>query len=465
MFLLLAVQACDGPAQKIWHTVNLTEEFTAEKADEIITFEDYQALEARLFAQLETEVYAQVGTGSAYQLVRYSRGSIADPQDDKPNWNRSFELTQASPVGGVLLLHGMSDSPYSLRALAQSLHARGYWVLGLRMPGHGTAPAGLVDVRVADMIAATRLGMAQLHDRLGDKPVHMVGYSTGAALALNFALDAMSGDAVPLPATLVLISPAIRVHSAAALASFKDELSILPGMSGMAWLDLLPEFDPYKYNSFATNAADVVHRLTTRVDSRIASRVRANNGFVLPPTLVFKSVVDDTVSTEAVVDNLLSLLPPNRHQLVLYDINRSAVSSVLLNNDPGPLTARLMADNSLPFTVTFIGNESPETSAVVARRKLPFTAEPEAPQALNVNWPRGVLSLSHIALPFPPDDPLYGRYPPDDDNTIYLGEVALRGERGLHQLPGDWLLRMRYNPFYRSLEIKLLDWLQTSGNQ
>ena len=102
---------------------------------------------------------------------------------------------------------------------------------------------------------------------------------------------------------------------------------------------------------------------------------------------------------------------------------------------------------------------------MVARRKPPFTADPEAPQALNVNWPRGVLSLSHIALPFPPDDPLYGRYPPDDDNTIYLGEVALRGERGLHQLPGDRLLRMRYNPFYRSLEIKLLDWLQTSGNQ
>jgi len=68
----------------------------------------------------------------------------------------------------------------------------------------------------------------------------------------------------------------------------------LPGMNSMAWLNLLPEFDPYKYNSFATNAADVVHRLTTRVDIRIASRVRANNSFVLPPTLVFKSVVDDT---------------------------------------------------------------------------------------------------------------------------------------------------------------------------
>jgi hypothetical protein len=101
---------------------------------------------------------------------------------------------------------------------------------------------------------------------------------------------------------------------------------------------------------------------------------------------------------------------------------------------------------------------------VVARRKLPFTAEPELPQALDVNWPPRVLSLSHIALPFPPDDPLYGRYPPDDDRIIYLGGTALRGERGLHQLPGDWLLRMRYNPFYRSMENRLFDWLETSNS-
>jgi alpha-beta hydrolase superfamily lysophospholipase len=463
VFLLLLAQACDRPPPKIWHTVDLTEEFTADKADEIRTLKDYLALEERLFAQLDEEVYAQTGTGPAYALFRYSRGSIADPQTQEPNWNRSFELTQVSPVGGILLLHGMSDSPYSLRALAQSLHARGYWVVGLRLPGHGTAPSGLVHISAEDMIAATRLGMTHLHDRLGNKPVHMLGYSTGAALALDFALDAMAGDAKPVPASLVLISPAIRVSNAAALASFQDGLSVLPGMDRMAWLDLLPEYDPYKYNSFATNAADVVHRLTTGVDGRIAKRVRANKGFILPPTLVFKSAVDATVTTEAVVDNLLTLLPPYRHELVLYDINRSAVSSVLLKDNSGPLTTRLMTDKSLPFTVTFISNESPETSNVVARHKQPFSVEPEKPQALGANWPVDVLSLSHIALSFPPDDPLYGRYPPEDNNFIYLGQIALRSERGLHRLPTDLLLRMRYNPFYQSLENKLFNWLESTN--
>jgi alpha-beta hydrolase superfamily lysophospholipase len=109
----------------------------------------------------------------------------------------------------------MSDSPYSLRALALSLHDRGYWVLGLRLPGHGTAPSGMVHVRTADMIAATRLAMTHLRNNLGDKPVHIVGYSTGATLAINFALEAMNGNAESAPSSLILISPAIRIHGSA----------------------------------------------------------------------------------------------------------------------------------------------------------------------------------------------------------------------------------------------------------
>ena len=64
--------------------------------------------------------------------------------------------------GGVLLLHGLTDSPYSLRALALTLNAHGYRVLGLRLPGHGTAPSGLVTLKWQDMAAAARIAMAHL---------------------------------------------------------------------------------------------------------------------------------------------------------------------------------------------------------------------------------------------------------------------------------------------------------------
>jgi hypothetical protein len=275
----------------------------------------------------------------------------------------------------------------------------------------------------------------------------------------------LEGNGSPVPASLVLISPAIGIHATAALAKWKRRLSHVPGLGRLAWLSVLPEFDPYKYNSFATNAGEQVHGLTRSVARRIAARAQSAPGEILPPTLVFKSTVDATVSTDAVVDRLLKHLKPQRHELVLFDINRFAAKTTLLISDPAPLTARLMADKSLPFVVTLVTNENPGTTAVVARRKPPFSAEPAETEPLNLAWPPGVISLSHVALPFPPDDPLYGQTPPGKEDVIFLGQMAVQGERGLLKVPSDFLMRLRYNPFYAFLETRVLEWLDGASGQ
>jgi hypothetical protein len=123
----------------------------------------------------------------------------------------------------------------------------------------------------------------------------------------------------------------------------------------------------------------------------------------------------------------------------------------------------MMADQNLPFAVTFVSNENPHSPRVVALRKAPFSIEKSEIEHLNLTWPRGVVSLSHVALPFPPDDPLYGQSPPTDDKLIFLGNMAIKGERGLLKIPGDWLLRLRYNPFYPYLERRLFDWIDSSN--
>jgi len=463
--IALSSLGCSGPPLETWHTEKLTTEFTAEMADEIRTFDDYRQLEAKVFVQLKEEVYAGTETGPEYGLVRYSAGSAADPQRIEPNWNHSFEFPANTPVGGVLLLHGMSDSPYSLRALGEKLNQRDYWVIGLRLPGHGTAPSGLTSISWQDMAVAVRLGMEHLASKVGKRPIHIVGYSTGAPLAIDFALNALEGSGSVVPASLVLISPAIGIHATAALAKWKRRLSYVPGLGRLAWLSVLPEFDPYKYNSFATNAAEQVHSLTRSVARRIAARSRSAPGEILPPTLVFKSTVDATVSTNAVVDRLLKHLKPQRHELVLFDINRFAAKSTLLISDPAPLTARLMADKSLPFVVTLVTNENPESTSVLARHKPPFSAEASGTEPLNLAWPRGVISLSHVALPFPPEDPLYGQGPPGKEDIIFLGQMAIQGERGLLKIPSDFLIRLRYNPFYAFLETRVLEWLDGASSQ
>ena len=448
-----------GSSLEPWHTERLTAEFTANKVDTIRTFDDYRQLEDKLFAQLEEQVYPRIGTGPAYALVRYSAGSAADPQHRSPNWNRSFELSTGSPAGGALLLHGMSDSPYSLRALGEALNQRNYWVIGLRLPGHGTAPSGLLHVKWEDMAAAVRLGAEHLASKVGQKPIHLMGYSTGGPLALNFALDALEGKAAPLPASLVLISPAIGLHPAARLAGFMDSLAVVPGLARLAWLSIAPEFDPYKYNSFATSAGTQVERLTRNVSRRIADRGRSGPIRGFPPALVFKSVVDATVSADAAVDSFLKHLGPDGHELVLFDINRFAAKATLLIDDPALLSDRLMADGTLPFTVTLVSNESPRSRQVLARRKAPFSQVASEIKPLDLSWPAEVISLSHVALPIPPDDPLYGQRIPEDDKVLFLGEMAIRGERGLLRISSEWLLRLRYNPFYDFLESRTLAWL------
>jgi alpha-beta hydrolase superfamily lysophospholipase len=467
--LVCCLQGCSSASNlKPWHTEDLSEEFTADMVEDgrVRNFNDYLALEDRLFKQLDDEVYAKTASGPAHELERYSTGSAADPEHRQHNWNHSFELTSTPAIGGVLLLHGMSDSPYTMRTLGETLNQHGYHVVALRSPGHGTAPSGLKHVAWQDMAAAVRLGMEHLASELGPKPMHIIGYSTGAPLALNYTLEALEDNDIPLPVSLVMLSPAIRVHPTGALAGFKNSLAALPGLGGLAYLSVMDEFDPYKYNSFATNAATQVHRITRHVDRRIQALARDPAAIErLPPILVLKSTVDATVTTDAVVTRLLTGLPANRNELVLFDINRNAaIKSKFLVDDPGPLTNRLLADQDLPFAVTFVTNEDLHSTRVVARYKPPFSAETTNAESLDLAWPRGVVSLSHVALPFPPDDPIYGQQPPEDDDRVFLGDLAIKGGRGVLKIPGEWLLRLRYNPFYDYLERRVLEWVDgTSG--
>ena len=97
---------------------------------------------------------------------------------------------------------------------------------------------------------------------------------------------------------------------------------------------------------------------------------------------------------------------------------------------------------------------------VIASYKPAYASEFLRETPLDEEWPAGIVSLSHIALTFPPDDPLYGKYPPGDNSTLYLGSVTLRGERGILRVPDNWFTRQRFNPFYSYMEARILDWCE-----
>ena len=447
------------PELSPWHAARLDNEFRAADATSVKTFDDYRRRENALIAELQAEVYDKVAVSDRGALNRYSAGSRSDPLSIQPNWNRSFEFDVDAPRGGAVLLHGASDSPYSMRAIGQLLHARGYFVIGLRLPGHGTAPSGMLDVKWEDWAAALRIAARHVESRIGPgRPLYLVGYSTGAALAVEYAAARLEGDKIPEVAGLVLLSPAIGVSPAAAFASVQARLARVPGYEKAAWTDILPEYDPYKYNSFTANVGDQVYRLTKRIDAQLESLGRDGPVNGMPRILAFQSVADATVSTPAVVDALFRRLAPEGHALVLFDINRRADIKPLFDPVVLAVNMRLREDPTITFDLTGIVNEDTSSAKLVEVRRVGGSLTLTR-RSTDLEWPPQVFSLSHTALPFAPDDPVYGSRPPTTAQLIYLGRPEMLGERRLLVVSPTVLMRLRHNPFFSYIELRLDEFL------
>ncbi|MEJ2317450.1 MAG: alpha/beta hydrolase [Gammaproteobacteria bacterium] len=438
----------------IWHTADLDEEFTQDSG--VDDLEEYLDLEQRLFEQLDRLVYDRIPPAQHTAINRYHRDSLSDPQRWEQDWNRSYELSSSSPRGAVLLLHGMSDSPYSLRKLGQSLHAEGFDVLGLRLPGHGTAPSGLLEVTWQDMAAATRLAMQHLADKNPGLPIYIMGYSTGAALAVHYALLVQENESLPPVERMVLISPAIGVSPVAAFAVWQARLGHLLGLDKLSWNDLLPEYDPFKYGSFAVNAGDVVYRLTNQIQERITVLESEGKLQNLPQILAFSSIVDATVSTPALVSGLFERLPANGHELVLFDVNRVEGIEPLMKRNPDEIIREIKQDADSNFILSIVTNEAPNSHAVTVVSSDPQKEIP-AGSVPGQSWPDDIYSLAHVALPFAYADPLYGADESVMSPGIRLGDLAMRGERGVLQVSAADMLRLRWNPFYPYVERRALD--------
>lgn len=108
-----------------WHTVTLHEEFEADRARDGFNWDDYLALEDRLFTELDERIVRPSAEDANPAWNRYAPGGRNNPETFPVNWNRSVELPVDGPTGGALLIHGLTDSPYSLRRTAEILHGRG----------------------------------------------------------------------------------------------------------------------------------------------------------------------------------------------------------------------------------------------------------------------------------------------------------------------------------------------------
>jgi alpha-beta hydrolase superfamily lysophospholipase len=441
------VQTERGPPLEPWHIFVPAEPHAAEL--DALDWTAYLTAEKRIFASVRMEVTDQLPENDRTPDNRYFADSPVYPGHFVQDWNRSYVLEpDGPPKGAVVLLHGLTDAPYSLRHVALRYRDLGFVAIGLRTPGHGTVPAALTDSRWEDWLAATRLAIREARRRVGpDVPLHLVGYSAGGALAVKYALDAIEDPHLTRPDRIVLISPMIGVNSFARFAGLAGLPALLPPFAKAAWLSVVPEFNPFKYNSFPVNAARQASRLTRVLQDQIRRLSQDGRLRDLAPVLTFQSSMDFTVSTSAVITWLYAFLPANGSELVLFDLNRNTKFGPLLRSVFAAATDKMLPSPPRNWRLTLVTN-SADDSKMQERVTQPGQVM-EQSRKLGFAYPRDVYSLSHVALPFPSTDGLYGPRPdPNDDFGVNLGSLAPYGEVGVLIISLDSLARISWNPFF-----------------
>lgn len=315
---------------------------------------------------------------------------------------------------GILLTHGLTDSAYSQRHLAEFFQQQGFLVYVLLLPGHGTRPADLIKVSWQDWTLAYDYGVQALARQVDE--VCLGGNSMGAALALHFVLNrerllteieregssSVELKTVSKVKALFLFSPALRISSRARHAWIYAALGRF--IKTLGWHVQFPDADPFKYESFPYHAASQIYKLIQAID------ILQKSYEVRLPVFIAASYDDTTVDPKVTLDFFRTL--PEQHKLMLLYSNR---------------------DIEVPEKVKRIHSHFPEQK---------------------------ILSYSHLSIILPPSDEYYGEngrysfcnhyYHNDKEGYErckqqlhdYLGEITDK------HLKKGVISRLTYNPLY-----------------
>lgn len=335
--------------------------------------------------------------------------------------NAPFELMPAegAPRGrgkpyrrGVLLAHGLTDSPYFMRPLGEFFRKRGFRVMAILLPGHGTQPGDLLEVRWEEWARAFAYGVEQLAREVDE--IYLAGYSAGATLAVRQSLadERVRG--------LFLFSPALQVPFLGAWTRLQ-KLGIR-WLGASQWKDLKPDDDLYKYESVPKNAGFQMCGMLADLHARGAGHAPR------VPVFAAASADDATVASAATLD-FVARLPHPQSRLLYY----AAASPRVPEGMPA------------------------------GRVEIMDSAVPE----------QGIVSFSHVSLVIPPEDAHYGAsgeyanclhyFPGDMEKyAICRGHAAsvLKGEVSREHLRAGVLRRLTYNPHFTGLTASMQQFIE-----
>ncbi len=351
--------------------------------------------------------YGAYVAGAREHLAAHAVAVEGFPRERQIAWRMPFETEPGADcdrddTAGLLLVHGLADTPTIFRGLAERLSARCVRVRALLLPGHGTRPGDLVAAESEQWLSHVREHAAALADRV-DR-LYLGGHSIGGALATQVALE--RGDV----SGLVVFAPAwgLRGFGLAMWAATLAEPFI-------DFVELEPEHNPVKYETLATNVGDEVRETVARTRDALSAA-----GTIDLPTVVVATAADSVIDLDVLQRTFRQRLVSPRSRMILY-------------RD--------------------------------ARDPLPPWWQPERMSAFDAYLPdERILELSHQSLPVSPQHPLYGRAGPlrhclepnglsreaclqRDPGTIWYGAYRGPDERD----PARTTARLTWNPHFDAL--------------
>ena len=202
-------------------------------------------------------------------------------------------FSHAGTSTGVLLCHGFTGSPHSLRPWAQYLADAGLSVSLPRLPGHGTVWQEMARTRWEDWYAEVNRAFEELRGR--SDQIFVMGLSMGGCLALRLA--EVHGNSI---SGLVLVNPSVTADTK--LFALAPVLKlIVPSVKGIA-SDIKKEgVTELGYDRVPVRAAATLPGLWRITRDRL--------GDITQPVLVYRSTEDHVVG-DASVSLLQAALPP-----------------------------------------------------------------------------------------------------------------------------------------------------------
>jgi esterase/lipase len=324
-------------------------------------------------------------------------------QANSPFCLRPNNLT-SNQKNGVLLIHGLFDSPYYMTDLGIFFCQRDFLVQAILLPGHGTVPGDLLQIEYQHWLKAVQYGVRNLASQV--EHIYLAGYSLGGVLALHHALQ---NSDIKIKG-LLLFAPALQPKS-----KIKHFLAMHHQLFSWTcarakWYLLRPQTSPIKYNSHSFNAGYQSCQILLQVKQYLA--VSALN----IPIFVVLSADDETISSQAV----LSFFSQQQHpksRLLLYS-----------NAKQNYLDSRISVRPS---------------------------AFPEA----------RILNFSHTCLTIAPKNPILGRQASFFDLSHYPTSVESMkqncyfGAASQGRLKKSYIARLSYNPDFPYLLNHMNDFL------